>query len=144
MTDSANVELVRTLFAAWVHGDFSATGWADPSIEWVSADGPTAGSVAKGLDGMVAHWRDFLSGWKNMRVEYEDCREIDEERVLVLSRWLAEGRASGLEVSELGESGRAAAGVFHLRGGKVTRVVAYWSRDRALTDLGLAPEARAQ
>ena len=33
MTDSANVELVRSIHGAWERGDYSSAEWAHPHIE---------------------------------------------------------------------------------------------------------------
>ena len=47
------------------------------------------------------------------------------------------GKTSGLELGQVQAKG---AGLFHIRGGKVTRYVIYFDREHALADLGLAPE----
>jgi hypothetical protein len=79
---SANLDLVRSIYAAWDRGDYSSTEWAHPEIEYVIADGPSPGS-----------WTGPAG--------------------------IAEGA----------------------RGGKVTRLVLYWNCERALAEVGLAPEA---
>jgi ketosteroid isomerase-like protein len=134
---SANLELVRSLYPAWARGDWRSVEWADPEIEFVGADGPTRGS-AKGLAGVAQMWREFLEAWEQWRVEPEEYRELDEERVLVLINLSGRGRTSGLEVDRVRAKG---ANVFHIRAGKVTRLVIYWDRDRALADVGLAAES---
>src|SRR5438128_99473 len=132
---SANLALVRSIYADWEHGDFSKTEWAHPEIEYVVAGGPEPGSWT-GLAGMAKGWRDFMDAWEDVRAEAEEYREIDGERVLVLIRQHGCGKTSGLDLGQMWSKG---ANLFHVRGGKVTRLVQYLDRDRALADLGLAP-----
>jgi ketosteroid isomerase-like protein len=131
---SANLELVRSIVEGWARGDFSSFEWADPEIEFVRADGPAPGTWI-GLDGMVEGWRGFLTAWEDFRTEADEYRELDDERVLVLMHWGGRGKTSGLDLDQMQTRG---AGLFHLRGGKVTRLVNYLDREQALTDLGLA------
>jgi ketosteroid isomerase-like protein len=134
---SANLDLVCSIYTTWERGDFSSAEWAHPEIEYVSADGPAPGG-STGLAGMAEGFRDWLSAWEEWRVEAEEYRELDGERVLVLFHFSARGKTSGLDVGQISTKG---ASVFHLRGGKVARLVQYFDRKRALADLGLAPEA---
>jgi ketosteroid isomerase-like protein len=128
---SAKLELVRSIYAPWERGDFSSARWAHPEIEFVLADGPTPGSWT-GLAEMAAVWRDMLGAWEDLHAEAEEYRELDDERVLVLTNNSGRGKTSGLELGEIQTKG---ANVFHVRGGKVTRLVVYWDRERALADL---------
>jgi hypothetical protein len=90
-SSAANLDLVRSIFAAWERGDFGSVEWADPEIEFVIADGPAPGSW-NGLAGMVKGWRDFLSAWESWRGEAEEYRDLDGERVLVLILGSGRGR----------------------------------------------------
>ena len=130
-----NVEVVRAACAPWARGDFSSVEWAHPEIEYVVADGPTTGRWT-GLAGLEEGWRSWLSAWEDYRVEAEDYIEIDDERVLVSLRTAGgRGRTSGLEMEQLQTKG---VNLFHVRGGKVTRIVVYFDRSAALEAAGLS------
>jgi ketosteroid isomerase-like protein len=133
---SANVELVRSIFAAWARGDYSSTEWADAEIEFLTPDGPTPGNT-KGLAEMAQRTRDRLGAWEDIRMEAKEYRELDGERVLASFLLRGRGKTSGLDLDQIGAE---SASVFHIHDGKVTRLDLYWDRDRALADLGLAPE----
>ena len=134
MTDSPNVELVRSIHAAWERGDYSsAAPWAHPEIEFVFANGPTPGSWT-GIESATSAWREFLAAWKGWGAEVEEYRELDSERVLALTRHGGRGKTSGLDLGHMRSEG---ASLYHIRGGKVVRNVFYLDRDRAFADLGL-------
>jgi ketosteroid isomerase-like protein len=131
---SANLVLVRSLYTDWARGDWSSVDWADPEIEFLGAD-MLPPVRAKGLGELAETWREFLETWEGWRVEPEEYRELDDERILVLIRLSGRGKTSGLEVEQMRAEG---ANLFHIRNGRVTRLVLYWSRERALADLGVA------
>jgi ketosteroid isomerase-like protein len=130
---SANLDLVRSIYAAWERGDFTSAEWAHPEIEYVFADGPSPGSW-KGLAGLEEGFRSFASAWDEYRLEPDEFRELDAERVLVLDHGVGRGKTSGLELREMGTKG---AHLFHIRDGRVIKFVAYFLRERALSDLGV-------
>jgi ketosteroid isomerase-like protein len=133
VTNSANLDLVRSIFADWERGDFSSAGWADPDVELVFADGP-APSKWTGLAGMAEGMREFLTSWGEFQVVADEYRELDRERVLVLVHRRARGKTSGLDVVEPRATGAI---VYYVRDGRAFRLIIYWDRDRALADLGL-------
>jgi ketosteroid isomerase-like protein len=130
-----NVELARSVFAAWARGDYESADWADPRIEAVVADGPSPGAWS-GLAGMAEGWGEFLGAWDNFRHERADeYRELDDDRVLVLVQWGGRGKASGLALEQMHSKGAV---LLQMQRGKVTKVVAYLSRERAFADFGLS------
>jgi ketosteroid isomerase-like protein len=134
---SANVEFVRSIFADWEPGDFSSAEWAHPEIQFVLTGGPAEGGWT-GVRGMAQGFRGWLSVWEEYRVEVDEWRELDGERVLAFFQSSGRGKTSGLELGQMRSEGAA---LFHVRGRKVTRLVIYADREGAFADLGLAPKA---
>ena len=135
---SANVELVRSLVADWERGEYAATEWAHPGIEYVQADGPTPGRWT-GVAEMGRAWGDWLSGaFEDWRVVLDEVRELDDTRVLTLGRFFGRGKTSGLELGDgLGTRG---ASLFEIEDGRVAKLVIYWNQERALAVARLASE----
>jgi ketosteroid isomerase-like protein len=130
---SENLDLVRSIYADWERGDFRRVEWASQDIEWADVDGLSPGRVT-GLQAMAARWRDFVSDWGDFRAEAEEYRELDHERVLVLHGFSGRGKTSRVEVGPTGAKGGC---LFYVANGKVTKLLLYSNRDRALADLGL-------
>jgi len=122
---------VRSIYASWGRGAFSATEWADTEIEFEIVGGPDPGRW-KGVAGMTEGWRGWLSAWDDYSAEADEYRELDDGRVLVFGRMHGRGKTSGVNVET------AFVNVIDVHGSKVTRLRLYSNRERALADLGLA------
>jgi ketosteroid isomerase-like protein len=127
---SANLDLVRSIYAAWGQGNFSAIDWADSQIEFEIVGGPDPGSW-QGLSGMMEGWRGWLGAWDDYGAEADEYRELDHDRVLVFGRMSGRGKTSGVNVET------DFANLLDIRDGRVVRLTLYSNRDRALADLGL-------
>ena len=105
-----NVEIVRAAFEAWNRNDFDA---------WIQYFDPEVQWSAL-LEEFRGH-AGIRQAWQSFKVDLQLKARFDDIR-------------------DLGEVGVRAATVLHLRDGKVTRLVVYWDRDRALEALGLSEQ----
>jgi ketosteroid isomerase-like protein len=133
---SENLDLVRSIYAAWERGELRPVDWADPEIQFVFADGPDPGTW-RGHAGLADAFRDWLSAFSGFRLHASQLRELDSERVLALTSAGGHGKASGLDIRQ---TEARTAHLFYIRGGKVRKLVVYFDRERALADLGLPSE----
>ena len=116
---SGNLDLVRSILTANERGDYSSMKWAHPDIEFVVADGPSPGRWS-GRAGMTEGWLDMANAWEELRTTADEYRQLDGERVLVQLRRSGRGKTSGLELDQMRTKVVA---LFHIRAGKVTRLL---------------------
>jgi ketosteroid isomerase-like protein len=124
-----NVEVVRMLFEQWREGDYYATDWADPGIEFVMTT--PGGGTSRGLEAMQESWRDFLRAWQEFRGVPKEIIDAGDQ-VLVLNEFGGRGRESGVPIR-----GMRGAALFTFEGARVVRLVLFTDWDEALEAAGL-------
>src|SRR5271167_4447282 len=103
---SENLDLVRSIYAAWERGDYySSVEWAHPEIEFVVMDGPSPGGLT-GVTAVEDNWREFQQAWEDYRINADEYRQLDGDRVLALIRLRGRGGTSGLEMEKAAASRR--------------------------------------
>jgi uncharacterized protein len=129
MTD---IEPLRTVYSAWQRGDFRPRADAyDHDMEWGwSAEFPGLAGVVRDSGPRSGRMLRWLSSWEHWRVEPEGYIAAGES-ILVLTRYLGCGKASGVEVDAPG------AHLWRMRNGKAVRLEIFSSRERALDAAGL-------
>jgi ketosteroid isomerase-like protein len=92
-----NVEIVRSIFARWEHGDFSAGATdLDQHVVFVSSPDFPAFGIYLGRDAVGGFMRDFLRQWEWTTFEAERLRAVGDTVIAdVLQR--GKGRTSGAE-----------------------------------------------
>jgi SnoaL-like domain len=130
---SANLDLVRSIYAEWESGHYRSAEWAHPEIEYINVDGPYRGRQV-GLTELADGWRRLLHVWSEFHTEAEQYVELDDRRVLVLAAFGGTPSFIGLDIRDGRSKG---ANVFEIEDGKVRKLILYWDRARALADLGL-------
>ena len=130
----ANVDVVRDVFAAWNAGDLDRlTGLLASDFEFVPFRSQLDGAPYLGAEGVRQFARDAEEEWDYIRIASDEFRDAGDQ-VVMLGRYDARGRASGVDVQF------PAAWVARLRGGKLVQLRSYSDRELALEAAGLGDE----
>jgi ketosteroid isomerase-like protein len=130
---SPNVEVVLDQYAATNERDFRrAMSYYDDDVELVAGEPWLRTGVFKGREAVGSWFGDWFSTFdRDARFDVTEARELQNGAVLLVADHHARGRASGIEVRS------TVIWVYRLRGGKITRVEGFASREQALEAAGL-------
>jgi ketosteroid isomerase-like protein len=131
---SANVEIVRLLYAAWERGDFSsAKPFFDPEVEFRPPPEFPDYQVCHGLDEMNRAFRLWMGAWESYRFGSPELVDAGDKVMAVHHQW-GKGKDTGVEVQN------EVFNVFTLRAGKVARYEMFFKRAAALEAAGLSEQ----
>jgi ketosteroid isomerase-like protein len=127
-----DVDIVRRSLEALNEGDTEGVlGLMDPDVELVTARAVLEGISYRGHEGFRQFVADMADDWEDYHPSSERFRDLGDGRVLVVGRFHARGKASGMEVDT------PAAWVSEVREGKIVHVRFYADEAAALDALGL-------
>src|SRR5918994_1972082 len=127
-----NVEVLRRSFEAWNRNDWETLMAchapdvvAVPPAEWPEAETGTSRETLR------HQFERAKAPWEEERVEVDEIRDLGDDRVLALYRWIARGRGSHVEVEH------PVATLNTLRGGRIVRIEYFLDQSKALEAAGL-------
>jgi uncharacterized protein len=128
-----NLEVPRRLIDAYNRGDVPAfLELLDPDVEWIPIMAMLEGRVYRGREDVLRWLEELARDWEYFEPCYEEYRDLGDH-VLVLGRWRARGRASGVELEN-----QPGAWLYDVKGGKAVRMRTFTDRDEALKAAGLS------
>jgi ketosteroid isomerase-like protein len=137
----AEVETVRAGLAALNRRDFAGmVATLQPDAELVPLRAVLEGTVYRGHEGLRRWLADMAEDWDDLRIDCDELRGLEGSRVLVLGRFHARGRSSGVRLDQ------PAAWICELVDGKVARIRFFADAAAALdaADRGRADQARGR
>jgi ketosteroid isomerase-like protein len=88
-----NVEIVRSIYAAWLQGE-SAGSLIDPEIEYVNPSDAVESGTRRGRKAFAG----IRDAYEDVRVEPEEIIDAGDDEVVVIARVTGKGRGSGVEI----------------------------------------------
>lgn len=123
----ADVDTIRAGLAALNKRDVDGMlASLQPDAELVPLRAVLEGTVYRGHGGLRQWLADMAEDWDDLRIDTDEVRSLDGGRVLVLGRFHARGKSSGVRLDQ------AAAWICELAGGKVARIRFFADADAAL------------
>lgn len=121
-----DIEVVRRSFEAWNANDWSGLEAAyDPKVVADPPEGWPEGETAHGWEAVRMQFVRLKEAWQDEHVQVDELEQVGE-MVLARFRWVAQGKASGVDVTE------PLWGLFGVRNARIVRLKYFLSRSSAL------------
>jgi ketosteroid isomerase-like protein len=130
-----NLEVPRRLIDAYTRGDIpSFLDLLDADVEWIPIMAALEGRTYRGREGVLRWLEEPARHLEYFEPQYEEYRDLGDQ-VLILGRWRARGRASGVELEN-----QPATWLYEIKGGKAVRMRTFTDRAEALEAAGLSEQ----